>query len=167
MSETTTTARMRDDGTVVEVLADGSERPIAAPPMRPMSEAEVEAAAEAGRAALHARRPGEGEARTAGENTSPRPRSYPGGVCDPLSHSHRDAAGLGTRPRPARPAGQRLPHGDCRRSRGRTSRAGWRAEARRGKTRLRPIVRHGSGFAGTASPARSCRPWQRTETSAG
>lgn len=36
---------MRDDGRLVEVLADGSERPIAVTPMRPMTEAEVEAAA--------------------------------------------------------------------------------------------------------------------------
>lgn len=47
MSKTTTTARMGVDGTVVEVLRDGSERPIATPPMRPMTEAEVEAAAAA------------------------------------------------------------------------------------------------------------------------
>src|SRR4051794_32389348 len=45
MSKTTTTARMRRDGTVVEVLADGSERPFPEAPMRPMTEKEVEAAA--------------------------------------------------------------------------------------------------------------------------
>lgn len=47
MSRTTTTAKMNDDGTVVEVIADGSERPIATTPIRPMTEAEVEAAAAA------------------------------------------------------------------------------------------------------------------------
>jgi putative transcriptional regulator len=47
MSKTTTIARMRDDGTMVEVLADGTERPIPVTPMRPMTEAEVEAAAAA------------------------------------------------------------------------------------------------------------------------
>jgi putative transcriptional regulator len=43
----TTIARMRDDGTIVEVLSDGTERPIPVTPMRPMTEAEVEAAAAA------------------------------------------------------------------------------------------------------------------------
>jgi putative transcriptional regulator len=38
---------MRPDGTVVEVLDDGSERPLPKTPMRPMTEAEIEAAAEA------------------------------------------------------------------------------------------------------------------------
>lgn len=47
MSKTTTIARMRDDGTIVEVLSDGTERPIPVTPMRPMTEAEVEAAAAA------------------------------------------------------------------------------------------------------------------------
>jgi putative transcriptional regulator len=45
MSKMTITARMRPDGTVVEVLADGTERPLPHKPMRPMSEAEVHAAA--------------------------------------------------------------------------------------------------------------------------
>jgi putative transcriptional regulator len=47
MSKTTTIAKMRPDGTVVEVLDDGSERPLARKPMRPMTEAEIEAAAAA------------------------------------------------------------------------------------------------------------------------
>jgi len=45
MSETTITARIRSDGTVVEVLGDGSERPFPASPMRPMTEAQIAAAA--------------------------------------------------------------------------------------------------------------------------
>jgi putative transcriptional regulator len=45
MSKTTTIARMRRDGTVVEVLDDGSERPFPDTPMRPMTEEEIEAAA--------------------------------------------------------------------------------------------------------------------------
>jgi putative transcriptional regulator len=45
MSKTTTIARMRRDGTVVEVLPDGTERPFPVRPMRPMTEAEIEAAA--------------------------------------------------------------------------------------------------------------------------
>jgi putative transcriptional regulator len=47
MNETIITARMRRDGTVVEVLSDGSERPFPVPdvPMRPMTEEEIEAAA--------------------------------------------------------------------------------------------------------------------------
>jgi putative transcriptional regulator len=38
---------MRADGTVVEVLSDGSERPFPHMPMRAMTEAEIEAAAAA------------------------------------------------------------------------------------------------------------------------
>src|SRR6266849_3444597 len=45
MSKTTTTARIRPDGTVVEILDDGSERPLPTTPMRPMTEAEIHAAA--------------------------------------------------------------------------------------------------------------------------
>jgi putative transcriptional regulator len=45
MSETTITARMRTDGTIVEVLADGSERPIPDTAMRPMTPDEIEEAA--------------------------------------------------------------------------------------------------------------------------
>ena len=44
MSETAITARIRSDGTVVEVLKDGSERPFPVTPMRPMTEAEIVAA---------------------------------------------------------------------------------------------------------------------------
>jgi putative transcriptional regulator len=47
MSKTTITARIRSDGTVVEVLKDGSERPFPHTPMRPMTEAEIVAAAQA------------------------------------------------------------------------------------------------------------------------
>jgi putative transcriptional regulator len=47
MSKTTTTARIRPDGTVVEILDDGSERPFPKTPMRPMTEAEIAAAAAA------------------------------------------------------------------------------------------------------------------------
>jgi len=45
MSKTDILARMRRDGTVVEVLPDGTERPFPDTPMRPMTEAEVHAAA--------------------------------------------------------------------------------------------------------------------------
>jgi putative transcriptional regulator len=45
MSKTTTIAKMRPDGTVVEVLEDGSERPLPKTSMRPMTEAEIAAAA--------------------------------------------------------------------------------------------------------------------------
>jgi putative transcriptional regulator len=45
MSKTTTTAKIRSDGTVVEVLAGGTERPFPEPSMRPMTEAEIAAAA--------------------------------------------------------------------------------------------------------------------------
>jgi putative transcriptional regulator len=47
MSKTTTTARIRPDGTVVEILDDGTERPFPKTPMRPMTEAEIAAAAAA------------------------------------------------------------------------------------------------------------------------
>jgi putative transcriptional regulator len=47
MSKTTTTAKMRADGTIVEVMSDGSERPFPHTPMRAMTEAEIEAAAAA------------------------------------------------------------------------------------------------------------------------
>ena len=45
MSKTTTTAKILADGTVVEVLDDGTERPFPNTPMRPMTEAEISAAA--------------------------------------------------------------------------------------------------------------------------
>jgi putative transcriptional regulator len=47
MSKTTTTAKIRPDGTVVEILDDGTELPLPKTPMRPMTEAEVAAAAAA------------------------------------------------------------------------------------------------------------------------
>lgn len=47
MSKTTTIAKIQSDGTVVEVLADGSEQPLPTSPPRPMAAAEIEAAAKA------------------------------------------------------------------------------------------------------------------------
>ncbi len=47
MSGTTTIARIRSDGTVVEVLSDGGERPFPEPTMRSMTEEEIEQAAAA------------------------------------------------------------------------------------------------------------------------
>ncbi len=47
MNKTTTMARIRPDGTIVEILDDGSERPFPKTPMRPMTEAEITAAAAA------------------------------------------------------------------------------------------------------------------------
>jgi putative transcriptional regulator len=47
MSKTTTTARIRSDGAVVEVLSDGTERPFPDTPLRQMTEAQIAAAAEA------------------------------------------------------------------------------------------------------------------------
>ena len=41
MSKTTTTAKMLSDGTVVEMLADGRERPFPPTPPRPMTEDEL------------------------------------------------------------------------------------------------------------------------------
>lgn len=45
MRETNIIARIHKDGTVVEVLPDGSEQPISTQPMRPMTEEEIVAAA--------------------------------------------------------------------------------------------------------------------------
>lgn len=45
MSKTTTTARIRPDGVVVEILGDGTEKPIPTTPMRPMTDEEIHAAA--------------------------------------------------------------------------------------------------------------------------
>jgi putative transcriptional regulator len=45
MSKMITTAKMRADGTVVEILPDGSERPFPDTPMREMTAEEVHAAA--------------------------------------------------------------------------------------------------------------------------
>lgn len=47
MSKTDTIARMRRDGTVVEVMPDGTERAFPDTPLRPMTEAEIAAAAAA------------------------------------------------------------------------------------------------------------------------
>ena len=47
MSKTITTAKIHSDGSVVEVLADGNERPFPTAPMRPMTEEEILAAAKA------------------------------------------------------------------------------------------------------------------------
>jgi putative transcriptional regulator len=47
MSKTTTTARIRPDGKVVKVLKDGREKPFSEMPVRPMTDAEVKAAANA------------------------------------------------------------------------------------------------------------------------
>ncbi len=47
MNKNTTTAKIRSDGTVVEILDDGCERPFPKTPMRPMSEEEIAAAAAA------------------------------------------------------------------------------------------------------------------------
>jgi len=45
MSRTSTIAKMRPDGTLVKVLDDGTEQPLPATPLRPMTEAERHAAA--------------------------------------------------------------------------------------------------------------------------
>ena len=47
MSKTTITAKIRPDGTIVQICDDGTERPLPETPMRPLSEAEIEVAAEA------------------------------------------------------------------------------------------------------------------------
>jgi putative transcriptional regulator len=47
MSKTTIGARIRSDGTVVEVLSDAKERPFPDAPMRETAQAEIEAAAAA------------------------------------------------------------------------------------------------------------------------
>lgn len=47
MNKTHISARIRSDGKVVEIRSDGSERPFPEAPMRPMTEAEISAAASA------------------------------------------------------------------------------------------------------------------------
>jgi putative transcriptional regulator len=47
MNKISTSARIRPDGTVVEILDDGSERPFSERPMQPMTEAEIATAAAA------------------------------------------------------------------------------------------------------------------------
>ena len=47
MGKNTTIVKARPEGSVVEVLADGSERPLPDMPMRPMPSEEVEEAARA------------------------------------------------------------------------------------------------------------------------
>jgi putative transcriptional regulator len=47
MSKTTIIAKIRPDGSIVEVLADGGERPLPNTPMRPMTPEAVEEAARA------------------------------------------------------------------------------------------------------------------------
>ncbi len=47
MNKIITSARIQADGTVVEILDDGSERPFPKTPMRPMTEEEISAAAAA------------------------------------------------------------------------------------------------------------------------
>lgn len=47
MNKTTTTAKIRSDGAVVEILDDGREKLFPKTPMRPMSEEEIAAAAAA------------------------------------------------------------------------------------------------------------------------
>src|SRR5271168_2033629 len=47
MKSTTTTAKIRPDGTVMEVLRDGSEQPLSDRRMRSMTKAEIAAAAAA------------------------------------------------------------------------------------------------------------------------
>jgi putative transcriptional regulator len=45
MSKTIITAKMRTDGTVVEMMGNGEERPFPKTPMRPMTEEEIKKAA--------------------------------------------------------------------------------------------------------------------------
>jgi len=45
VSENIINAKMRSDGSLVRVLPDGSEQPLPIPPSRPMTDAEIEAAA--------------------------------------------------------------------------------------------------------------------------
>jgi len=45
MSKTMTSARIRPDDAIVEILADGGERPLQPTPMRPMTDEEIAAAA--------------------------------------------------------------------------------------------------------------------------
>lgn len=97
MSETTIAARIRSDGTIVEVLKDGSERPFPATPMRPMTEAEIVAAAVADPDARPMTPEELRSAKRVPRTKSLRgPRPYTRRIRRALSHSARDFAGLGT-----------------------------------------------------------------------
>ena len=105
MSKTTTTAKIRSDGTVVEGLADGTERPFPEPSMRPMTEAEIEAAAGADPDS----RPMTSEELRKYRDVAPRARAYARGIRRALSHPPRHFSGLGARPHRAGSTGPRLP----------------------------------------------------------
>ena len=94
MSKTTTTAKMRTDGTVVEVLGDGSERPFPKRPIRPMTEAEIEAAAAADPDArpMTPEELEDGAPGAAREDIAARTRPDPAGICRALPDSARHIA---------------------------------------------------------------------------
>ena len=73
MNKKSIIAKIRSDGTVVEVQGD-KERPLPDTPMRPMTEAEIEAAAAADPEAEHhaRRRIKDGAARTTDQDLAPR-----------------------------------------------------------------------------------------------
>lgn len=114
MNETIITARMHKDGTVLEVLPDGSERPFPKQQMRQMTEEEIYAAAlsdpdaqpltEADLACMK---------RVSRAKTIRRALQLTLiGVFRPLPYSSWHVAGLGTRTLPTRSNRTSIPQGD-------------------------------------------------------
>jgi len=97
MSKTDIIARMRRDGTVVEVLPDGIERPFPDTPMRPMTEAEVRAAALADPDAQSLTEEKLARMkRVTRQDPAPRARLDAGRIRGALSHPDRHVTRLGT-----------------------------------------------------------------------
>jgi len=129
MSKQNTIAVKRlGNGTLVQVLPDGSTKPIEDKTdwarLRAMTDEEVTSAAMSD---PDARPMTPEQLRTARrvprtKNPAPRPGSDPGRICGSLPYPARDAARLGTRTLGTRPAGARLSHRDCTRPRRRKTR---------------------------------------------
>ena len=94
MSKKTTTGKIQSDGTIVEVLGDGTERPFPDMPMRSMTEAEIEAAALADPDARHDnRRTTDGAPCAAHQDVAPGARADAGEIRRALPRSARFATG--------------------------------------------------------------------------
>ena len=92
---------MRSDGTVVEVLESGEERPFPETPMPPMTEEEIHAAAMADPDAqpMSPRRVADGQVCAAHKELAPHSRPHTARICGAVSHPSRHTSGLGARPR--------------------------------------------------------------------
>lgn len=125
MNKTDTIARMRRDGTVVEVLPDGTERQFPTTPMRSMTDEEVHTAAlkdpDARPMTDEKFQRAQGAAR---QDAAARARPYAGRVRCALSHPDWHIARLGTGALGTRSASAGLSHRDRARPGRRASRLG-------------------------------------------